>query len=504
MAMVLLWSCQEKNGPESVASGSIALAGSVTDGQIIVGPEGGDFSVNVTSSDAWRVSGFSDWVTVSSEAGKNGQPLTFSVLPNEDAKSRTVTFKVFCADAVEAVTITQTPTYTVALMSEDIVNVNSNANLVSVNLITNIEELEIDFGGAEDWIQLSDVADAFGKKIVQFDVNRSREFKERTAVLTIGGADVNDAVTVTVNQAQRDTAFFVYDEQKYVQGLEALSVSFVLKSNVDVTYSVPSWLNQTVGEVSEKDESGLQSQTVTFTADACGGSRTANLSFKAGGVTVGTFMVKQQNPNPVFTEIPDENLRYLLESSGWIIPDYGIRCEIVEAGVSGTSLVIGLTNPDNYGADPINSIEGLENFPNLESLTLGNLTISKVDVSSFPKLNELRLINCNSIEEVNTGNRPITSLKNEFGTYTYTSVQHIVIKGENLENVDFSVVDNYYVDYEQYLESFDVTGCPKLKTLNVYRENSWGPSSLKYIYMTADQVNTVSVTKRDAVEIVVK
>ena len=56
MAMVLLWSCQEKENLGTGASGSVELAGSVADGQIVVGPEGGEFSVNVTSSGNWRVS----------------------------------------------------------------------------------------------------------------------------------------------------------------------------------------------------------------------------------------------------------------------------------------------------------------------------------------------------------------------------------------------------------------------------------------------------------------
>ena len=70
MAMVMLWSCQEKDGPEAAAPGKVELAGSVTDGQIAVGPDGGEFQVNVTSSEDWRVSGISDWVTVSAESGK--------------------------------------------------------------------------------------------------------------------------------------------------------------------------------------------------------------------------------------------------------------------------------------------------------------------------------------------------------------------------------------------------------------------------------------------------
>ena len=80
----------------------------------------------------------------------------------------------------------------------------------------------------------------------------------------------------------------------------------------------------------------------------------------------------------------------------------------------------------------------------------------------------------------------------------------ITIKGENLVDVDFSVIDNYYVDYEYNLNSIDVTGCPKLETLNVKRTNSWGDSALKYVYMTAAQAATVAVTKVDKVEIVVR
>ena len=142
MAAVMLWSCQEKEGLEGAVSGKVELAGSVTDGQILVDSEGGDFQVNITSSEDWRVSGLADWVVLSAESGKSGQPLTFTVLPNEDAKSRTVTFKVFSADAVQPVTIIQSPTYQITLLSEDSVSFNSDANKLYVKLDSNVEEFE--------------------------------------------------------------------------------------------------------------------------------------------------------------------------------------------------------------------------------------------------------------------------------------------------------------------------------------------------------------------------
>jgi hypothetical protein len=503
MAMVLLWSCQEKEDLGTVASGSIALAGSVTDGQIIAGPEGGEFQVNVTSSEDWRVSGLADWVTLSSESGKSGQALTFTVLPNESEMIRTATFKVFAADAVQAVEVTQHPSYMISLVSADTLNVSADAALVNVNLLTNIEEIDIDFGGAESWVKVVEMSDAFGKRIIQLEVARSKEFVGRNTTLTFGSVHANESVKVEVNQAQRDTAFVV-GEQKHVQGLEALSLDLVIKSNVDVKYSLPAWLTETLGEATEKDETGLKSQAVTLTADASEGSRSATLNFKKGNTVVGTFFVKQQNPNPVFTEIEDENLRYLLESKGWIIPDEGIRAEILATGLNATSLVVGSTDPNAYSEDPINSVKGLEAFPKLESLTLGSLTISKIDVSEFPVLNELKLINLQYVEEVNTGSTAVADVTNLAGMYTYTTVPAIVVKGDNIENVDFSA-SGYYMWYES-LKSIDVTGCPKLKTVNVYRyEPGWGDeSSLDTLYMTAEQAETVQVTKRDKVQIVVK
>lgn len=506
MAMVLLWSCQEKEGLGVAASGEVAIAGDVAEGQILVGPDGGEYTVNVTSSEGWRVSGLSEWVTLSAEAGKSGQSLTFTVMPNEDTKSRTATYKVFSADAVQAVTITQHPVYVMSLASEEAVNVTSDANKLTVSLISNIEDFDINYGGAESWIKLNSIVDAFGKKLVQFDVNRSSEFKDRSAVITLSNANTTDEVKINVTQDQRDTAFVV-GEQRIVKGLEAISLDLVLKSNVDVTYSYPSWLTRTLGETTEKDETGLKSQSVNFAAAESAGSRSASIAFRSSnGKTVGNLYIKQQNPNPIFAEIPDENLRINLESQGWVIVDEGIKCELIGNGINGTSLVIGQTSPNAWSSDPINSIEGLEAFPNLESLTLGSIMVKKIDVSNFPKIKELKLINLMEVEEVNTGSTPITDVTNVSGSYTYTNVPEIVVKGENITNVNFSINGGYYVGYEYTFESFDVTGCPKLATLNVKRTGYWDDdqSSLKYIYMTADQAASVAVTKMDTVEIVVK
>ena len=500
MAAVLLWSCQEKDGLGS-AAGSVELAGSVVDGQILAAAEGGEFSVDVTSSGDWRVSGLADWVTLSAESGKSGEPVVFTVLPNDETVVRTATFKVFSAAAVQPVTIVQDPVYGLTLLSDAAVEFNSDANKLYVKLESNIEEFTYDYGGA-DWITFENLDEVFGKKVLTFDVKRSQDFNSRATVLTLGGANSPQTVTIDVNQAQRDTAF-VIGEQRIVKGLEAISVDLVIKSNVEISYTFPSWLTETEGESVESDENGLRSKSTNFSAEASAGSRSATISFKKGSTVVGSVFIKQQNPNPVFVTLPDANLRYLLESNGYLIDDGG-QCELLAPGMEATSLTIGSTNVNSYSSDPIVSIEGLEGFPNLESLTIGNVNVGKIDISNYSKLNELNLINLLYVTEINTGSRPITNITNQSGSNTYVkNVSDIVIKGEYIETINFRC-EGTNIDYETGLKTIDVTGCPNLVSIDVYRKNRWGESSLNTLYMTAAQAESVSVTKLDKVQIVVK
>ena len=78
-----------------------------------------------------------------------------------------------------------------------------------------------------------------------------------------------------------------------------------------------------------------------------------------------------------------------------------------------------------------------------------------------------------------------------------------MIKGEYIETINFRC-EGTNIDYETGLKTIDVTGCPNLVSIDVYRKNRWGESSLNTLYMTAAQAESVSVTKLDKVQIVVK
>ena len=258
------------------------------------------------------------------------------------------------------------------------------------------------------------------------------------------------------------------------------------------------------------DETGLKTRTVALHADACGGSRAATVNFLTGRVNCGRVYIKQQNPNPVFATIPDANLASTLENNGWILADPTTgKSEILEAGLTATSLTLGSTSQYAYSLTPIESIEGLEQFPKLASLTVASCTVLKVDVSAFPALTELTLQNDRYLQEVNLGDRPVATLSCRSTGYGYCAAKDVVFKGTQVTSIDFSGASSYIgYGYEDSLESVDVTGCPALTTLNTRRvsNSSWyrNESSLAKIYVTAAQKDALTVTKNDHTEIVVK
>ena len=73
-------------------------------------PSGGEFSVKVFSSDTWELSGECDWCTPSAKNGIDGDPITFTALPQSDTatEDRSTAFILTCGHATAEIAITQT------------------------------------------------------------------------------------------------------------------------------------------------------------------------------------------------------------------------------------------------------------------------------------------------------------------------------------------------------------------------------------------------------------
>ena len=503
--------CGEKDQPVETDSSSVELSMA----EITAGPEGGEFTVNVTSSEPWRVSGLCDWVTLSSESGNSGQPLKLTVSPNDGDEVKTTVFKVFAGSAVKSILVTLNPSFILELAGQDAFSVDSDAASFTVALHSNVKDFKIQ---TPDWVTVGDIQEAFGKTLVGFNVKRSSEFKAREGKVSITADGVDGKADVTITQAQRDTAF-VEGEKSIIKGLEALDLTVRLRSNITVQYDLPSWLDEVSAEESDADDSGLSTKTIRLHADACRGSRAATVDFyrqvQDGWYTrkqvYGSVYIKQQNPNPIFATIKDNALKEALQNAGWILSEPGKdEAEILEAGLTGTSLTL---EGQGWYSLNVDEISGLGAFPALESLTINNATVKVLDLTDCRKLNSLSISECGYFEQIRLGDAAIESLTIPTGTYDYWSTTSLTVSGSRLKSLDISAsIYSWYLSNYEQLTALDVTGCPALATLNCLRKGSYGDAvseKFKSLYVTADQkaayeAGTLSITKGDPTAIIIK
>lgn len=474
------------------------------------GPEGGQLGVKITSSGDWRVSGLCDWASPLAESGKSGETLTFDVLESSSMSSQKAVFKVFTGSAVKSVVLMQNPAYVIDLTSDEEVSFTSDGGSASVNVTTNVESLEFEFSdGGADWISYDSRSEAFGSTILKFNVDRSQAFKARESTITIKGE--GNSATVKFTQAQRDT--ILVDAARVVYDLQARDIELTFKTNVEFTISgAGSWMTTSSDESTGKGADGLLTRTIKAHLDEAVASRQSVLDLVYGKNTLLKFIVKQQNPNPILCDIADANLRTKLNDLGWVLADESsTECEVLEAGLTGTSL--SLAGSGYYYNLEVETISGLGAFPKLETLSIQQCNVKTIDVSDCKALTTISMNRVYEIREIKTGDSPVTSV--DFGTYSYDYFNNetVTISGNNIETISMNS-SSYYIYYGyDMIRTLDVTGCPALKTLKAKREysSSWAgnSTSLKTINMTAAQkaavdAGTLTVDKSDSCEIVVK
>lgn len=447
-----------------------------------VGPDGGVVDVTVESSGDWRLAGFSEWVNPSALSGKNGDKLSFTVQAGGE-EEREIAYKVFTGSAVQKLLIMQELDYTLSLDSEEDIAVAASGGIVPISLSSNIPDLQVELSdNTNDWIVVKDISDAFGKKMVTVEVKENTTYISRTAELTIFGK--GKSVKVRISQAQLDGILF--DQTSYdIKGLEEQDFNIPLRTNLQWEIrDLPDWIS--VKEVIPGETvDGLQEQTLVLHISEGKASRKTSLRFynTETDLIVETIDIAQKNSNPVFAVIPDLSFASALDAAGWVMPtEEEHKYEVLEPGIVSTALSL----PDS----DINSIVGIEAFPQIEELDIRGNNLSAIDISKLKNVKVLELKGCEKLETVNTGSNPVSNL--DFGTYYFT-ITAMTLSGDNIQTMSFAT--NW--PYGDKLKTLDVTGCPNLQTLDITER------LMSVIYMTAAQKDKVEVIGGNA-EVVVK
>lgn len=508
-AALMLSSCGEE-GKESLDLSSVSLSTN----EIISDSEGGQFDVTVTSSEDWRVSGISDWVTADKTGGKSGEKVTFTVAPSSSMVTDSVFFKIFAGSAVQQVKVKISAGQVINLESEDKVDVSADANAVVIKLKTNIEKFEYDYSdGGADWISFDQRSDAFGLTTLRFNVKRSKEFTARTSDIIIKGASRGD-IKVNVTQAQRDT--MLCETPDIVKDLAAYGdIKLVVRANVVPFLTFEStWLEKVSETAGEKAADGLTDYTFVFSAPEAKGSRVTVMNCHkadANGIVMHQFSIKQQNPNPIICNITDAKVREALSKQGWIITSgESTECEVVDAGLTSTSLT--LSGEYYYGLQAT-IIDGLDGFPELTELTLDkSQTVRTIDLSGCKKLKTVLAKEYSMLETVKFGDSPVESFSLGDPDDSGLNSKSLTFSGSKVKSIDITC-SSWMIAYGyERCASLDITGCTSLESLKARREaqDYYGMKcTMKTIYVTAAQkaaieAGTITVDKSDLSEYVIK
>lgn len=474
-------------------------------------PEGGVYDITVTSGSDWRVSGFCEWARPLSESGKSGETLRIEVDPSNSKDIISTEFKVFSGSAVKTVKVFSNPSFVMDLLTDAEVEFTSSESSLKIKLDTNVPEIESVFTeGGSEWIEYVDRQEVFGKTVLSFNVNANETYIGRSTELTLSGK--GKSATVKVSQAQLDA--IITDTPKVVYtGLSAGDVTFTVNANVDFTFELPSWLTLVSQTEGTKGADGLTPTTIKLSFGENAASRVADLNFISGGKIMLQVSVKQQNPNAVLFNITDMILRQELVKKGWILAsDSSTECELLEPGMTGTSLDI---STSSWNALNVKVIDGLENFPALETLSLRNLNVQTLDLGKCAKLKTLSINKLPKLKEAILGSCPVTVFNTYLGgryAYDYFESASLTISSENLTEINVSS-ESYYISYYDNCSEIDVAGCPKLAILKAKREaTDWYGDvicNLEKLYISQAQkaaidAGTLTVEKPGQTELVVK
>lgn len=488
-ATLMLWGCSDDDDSTNGDNATISLSTDI----LQVDKNGGDATVTVTSSDDWRLSGLCDWAHPSVTSGKNGDIVTFTIDPNSLDEKRTATFKFFTGSAVVPLKVESQPAYIMNLLSDADLSISKEKNTVKVQLETNIADPTIVYSdGGEEWLTFDKRSEFGGKVTLSFIAAENETYIDRASTITISSPLATEAVNVIVNQKQMDAIILESDALMY--DLAARKISFEMKYNIDYDISITQgseWItNQSISEPQTSDD-GLSTVTVTYELAEASSSRGGTIRIiKTDKTLTRDISVVQKDPDVELVEIPDKYLRTLCVENGWALSVSGSYCIILEEGQKATSLEFN----DYY--NEISDLTGIENFPNLTSLSLGYCTeMKKLDISGLHKVSKLSISSTYDCEEYNLGDNPIISFK-AGGEYAALSVENLKIISSKVESLNLSLYSWYQGN--DNVVSIDVSECPALTTLNADRG-----SKVKTLYLKKGQT-IPNLTKNEATTIVYK
>ena len=482
-AILTCWGCSEDNAglvqqPEDKITLSTEL--------LSTNFEGGTKEVVVTSSGDWRLSGTATWVQPSVMEGKSGDAILFTIAPNDTDQNRQTEFKMFTGNAVARLTVICGEGYLLSLESGNKVSLASDSGEFAVKLATNIPQEELQYtysDGGKEWIELVKTTDVFGDLLLTFAAMENPNYSDRQSRLTISGHDLS--VFVDITQRQSDYLNVIAEQKYEFEDLEAASFEISVEGNIPYEITTPEWiawekLPQSRSLITERIEFNISKSDIPRSGEIVIADVAEQFVFR--------ISVTQLAPEIEMISIPDKNFRLKLQENGWIRIVDPESPEVIPIDYETIKKDDWYPNILRVNNADIESIEGVENFPWVTQLNLGNNKLTRIDISG---LELVRVVDANGnpdLAEIICG-----SNKCSISHGARFNIQLLTVSGAATE-INLS---GYYISGDQ-LKELDVTECPDLVTINGQGRK------IETVYITAAQEGKISLQNSPDTKFVIR
>ena len=189
--------------------------------ELVFNADGGEQEITVTSSDEWKVKGESNWCTLSSDSGNNGDRVTIIVDKYDNPKeSRTAVFTFECGNKNAALTITQEKKeYSISLEPKELkFDAEGGDQTVTV---TSSDDWRVK--GESDWCDISVTTGESGDKVTfsADSYTNTEEARTATYIFVCGDKEAElkieqEAKMYSISVEPTELSFIAAGEEKAV------------------------------------------------------------------------------------------------------------------------------------------------------------------------------------------------------------------------------------------------------------------------------------------------
>lgn len=338
--------------------------------------------------------------------------------------------------------------------------------------------------GSADWVEADKTEGESGESVVKFTVSTTNE-TDAAKEVTFNFVSGSEKAPLKIQQNQEGKLIIDEDSKTISVSNTEQNVTVKLQTNIE---PVTATIEEGVTWIEAVDTRAMIEKEFTFKvlANTEGGPREATITFKNADASE-QIVIKQAGKELTYPAvIPDKVLKTYIMTNFDTNKDGEISKEEAEA-----------VKTIEFTGSEIASIDGLEYFPNLETVDFTTHRLLKADFSQCYALKELNLssgaglssvvlpasleelsiMQCNKLKKIDLSAAP--NLKNLYASNSGFVVAPDLSKNTKLESVGFGAAKFSTIDVSKNTElkslnvggdvfnSLDVTNNPKLTDLSV-------------------------------------